>query len=167
MKKGRRTARRKSCPIQSPSGSGSIRETGFSAVSESAAATRPRNVGAGVSGRDESQEAKWHPTAGATEFLGIAEADSARANPATQQVVTGGRFSRKRASSGATASEPRTRPEHTAAGSKNQHGAARNAVFPGRMVMGLLDASNGACGEVCLRERIRVFAASLRKTTEF
>ncbi|HEX8799857.1 MAG TPA: hypothetical protein VF772_14665, partial [Terriglobales bacterium] len=71
----------KSCPDTKPSGSGSIRETGLSAISESAAATRPRNVGAGVSGRDESQEAKWHPTAGATEFLGIVEADSARANP--------------------------------------------------------------------------------------
>src|SRR6516164_10258300 len=78
---------------------------------------------------------------------------------ATQQVVTGGTVSRERASSGATASGPRTRPEHTAAGSKNQHGAARKAVFPGRMVMGLLDASNGAWGEVCLRQRVRVFAA--------
>ena len=45
------------------------------------AATTPRSVGAGVSRRDESKEAKWHPTAGATEFLGIVETDSIRANP--------------------------------------------------------------------------------------
>ena len=32
-------------------------------------------------GRDESLEAKWHPTAGATEFYGIAETDSEAENP--------------------------------------------------------------------------------------
>ena len=41
-----------------------------------AAANLPRNVGAGVSGRDVHEEAKWHPSAGATEFFGIVETDS-------------------------------------------------------------------------------------------
>ena len=66
---------------------------------------------------------------------------------ATQQVVTGGRLSRNRASSGATASEPRTRPEDTAAGSNTHHGMPARAVFPDRVVMGLLNASSGARGD--------------------
>jgi hypothetical protein len=41
------------------------------------AANELRNVGAGVSKRDASWEEKWHPTAGATEFLGIVATDSA------------------------------------------------------------------------------------------
>lgn len=75
---------------------------------------------------------------------------------ATQQVVKAARFA-DFAGSGVTADGPRTRPEDTAAGSNTHHGRTkRNAVFPDRMVMGLLDASQGAHGEVCLRERIRV-----------
>jgi len=46
-----------------------------------AAANLPRNAGAGVLGRDVCEEAKWHPSAGATEFFGIVETDSDSWNP--------------------------------------------------------------------------------------
>ena len=164
MKKGRCTVRLKSCPDTKPSGSGSIRKTGLSAVSEARQRrdleTLERAFRGAMNPRKRSGIQQQGPQNSSASWRRIQQ-ERIRA---TQQVVTGGTDSRKRASSGATASEPRTRPEHTAAGSKNQHGAVRDAVFPGRMVMGLLNASNGACGEVCLRERVRVFAASLRKT---
>ena len=167
MKKGRRTARLKSFADTKPSGSGSIRKTGLSAVSEARQRrdleTLERAFRGAMNPRKRSGIQQQGPQNSSASWRRIQQ-ERIRA---TQQVVTGGTDSRKRASSGATASEPRTRPEHTAAGSKNQHGAVRDAVFPGRMVMGLLNASNGACGEVRLRERVRVFAASLRKTPAF
>src|SRR5271165_3022672 len=61
---------------------------------------------------------------------------------------------------------PKTRPEDTAAGSKTHHGTSciSSTVFPGQMVMGLLGASGGAYGDLCLCERNRFCAQKFRKT---
>jgi hypothetical protein len=167
MEKGRRTARLKSCPDTKPSGSGQsakrVSQLFRKARQRRDLETLERAFRGAMNPRKRSGIQQQGPQNSSASWRRIQQ-ERIRA---TQQVVTGGTVSRKRASSGATASEPRTRPEHTAAGSKNQHGATRNAVFPGQMVMGLLDASKGACGGVCLRERVRVFAASLRKTPAF
>lgn len=93
----------------------------------------------------------------AVEFPGIVVMLSPFEELRHQKQMAGGWCVEPRVSSDATARRTRTRPEDTGAGSYTKCGADCTEI-PSRVVMGLHDASNGACGELCLCERALFFA---------
>jgi len=116
----------------------------------------PPHVGAVVERRDEAEEAKQFSQQGLRNSRASLRAGFFFRIRASKQVVAGGQPGWTRVSSDATAGWTRTRPENTGAGSE-KHGGTKCADFPGRVVMGLHDASNGAHGDFCLCGRNRVF----------
>jgi len=80
--------------------------------------------------------------------------------PSSKQVTADAGLTEKRVSSDAAAGWTKQRPEDTGAG-RYKHRGAKSAEIPSRLVMGLLDASSGAHGDFCLRERNCLFAQKL------
>src|SRR5215469_3556894 len=78
--------------------------------------------------------------------------------------MAGGWYVDSRVSSDATACRTRTRPEDTGAGSYTKCGA-NSTDIPGRLVMGLHDASSGACRDFCLCGLYLFFAQNCSNRT--